>query len=207
MSAAHTTPAGRKGRKATRKSDCQAADAKQLITIDGFSLWLTRKNVKNVNVRIKPPDGRIEVSMPRHAPLSRLEDFVRQHRTWIERTQQAVCDPVRQHAESATDEERQQWREIVEAFTPALLERWEPRLGVRSKKLVFREMRSRWGSCQPSTGRICINTRLALYPPECLEYVVVHELCHLLERGHGPAFKALLDHHLPDWRTRRKLLR
>ena len=54
-------------------------------------------------------------------------------------------------------------------------------------------MTSRWGSCQPATGRICINVRLALYPPECLEYVVVHELCHLRERGHGPAFQALMD--------------
>ena len=61
-------------------------------------------------------------------------------------------------------------------------------LGVRAGKLAYRNMKSRWGSCQPSTGRICINVRLALYPPECLEYVVVHELCHLLVHGHGPGF-------------------
>ena len=63
------------------------------------------------------------------------------------------------------------------------------------------------GSCQPATGRICINVRLALYPPECLEYVVVHELCHLLEGGHGPRFKALMDAFMPDWRERRAKLR
>ena len=51
---------------------------------------------------------------------------------------------------------------------------------MKAQKLAYRNMKSRWGSCQPSTGRICINVRLALYPPECLEYVVVHELCHLL---------------------------
>ncbi|WP_270295883.1 M48 family metallopeptidase [Eggerthella sinensis] len=80
-------------------------------------------------------------------------------------------------------------------------------MGVKAGKLAYRNMTSRWGSCQPATGRICINVRLALYPPECLEYVVVHELCHLLERGHGPRFKALMDAFMPDWRTRRAKLR
>ena len=53
----------------------------------------------------------------------------------------------------------------------------------------------------------CINVRLALYPPECLEYVVVHELCHLRERGHGQRFKDLMDTYMPDWRERRAKLR
>ena len=73
---------------------------------------------------------------------------------------------------------------------------------VKAGKIAYRNMTSRWGSCQPSTGRICINVRLALYPPECLEYVVVHELCHLLERGHGPRFHALMDTFMPDWKER-----
>ena len=80
-------------------------------------------------------------------------------------------------------------------------------MGVRAGKVAYRNMTSRWGSCQPSTGRICINVRLALYPPECLEYVVVHELCHLLERGHGPRFHELMDAFMPDWKTRRAKLR
>ena len=68
-------------------------------------------------------------------------------------------------------------------------------------------MKSRWGSCQPSTGRICINTVLAICPPECLEYVVVHELCHLLVPGHGPDFHAIMDRVMPDWKQRRAKLR
>ena len=80
-------------------------------------------------------------------------------------------------------------------------------MGVKVGSLAYRNMTSRWGSCQPSTGRICINVRLALYPPECLEYVVVHELCHLLERGHGPRFHQLMDHFMPDWKQRRDKLR
>ena len=77
---------------------------------------------------------------------------------------------------------------------------------VKAKKLDYRKMKSRWGSCQPSTGRICINIVLALYPPECLEYVVVHELCHLLVPGHGPQFRELMDRVMPDWRTRKAKL-
>ena len=107
----------------------------------------------------------------------------------------------------AGPEEVAAWRAVVEACVPALVEAWEPIMGVKAGKLVYRNMTSRWGSCQPATGRICINVRLALYPPECLEYVVVHELCHLLERGHGPRFKALMDAFMPDWRDRRAKLR
>ena len=79
-------------------------------------------------------------------------------------------------------------------------------MDVTPGKLAYRNMTSRWGSCQPSTGRICINVRLALYPPRCLEYVVVHELAHLLVHGHGAQFYAVLDCYLPDWRESKKLL-
>jgi hypothetical protein len=95
----------------------------------------------------------------------------------------------------------------VSACVPPLVEAWEPILGVHAQNLVYRNMKSRWGSCQPATGRICINTRLALYPPECLEYVVVHELCHLLVSGHGPEFHALMTSVMPDWKARRARLR
>ena len=106
-----------------------------------------------------------------------------------------------------TPEEVARWREAVSACVPALIAAWEPIMGVRAGKVAYRNMTSRWGSCQPSTGRICINVRLALYPPECLEYVVVHELCHLLECGHGPRFHQLMDAFMPDWKQRRAKLR
>ena len=93
------------------------------------------------------------------------------------------------------------------ACVPPLVAAWEPIMGVKAGRLAYRNMTSRWGSCQPATGRICINVRLALYPPECLEYVVVHELCHLRERGHGQRFKDLMDTYMPDWRERRAKLR
>ena len=192
----HRKPAG-------KASSTQA----QLSFIGEFEIWVTRKKVKNVNIRVKPPDGRIEASIPMRMPISQFERFIEDNSEWIRKARQKVLSSPSSRAEDASPEEKFEWRSIVEAFTPLLVERWESTMGVKCEKLVFRDMKSRWGSCQPSTGRICINTRLALYPPECLEYVVVHELCHLKERGHGERFKALMDLYLPDWRSRRRLLR
>ena len=181
--------------------------AHRLVFVGEFEIWLARKKVKRINLHIKPPDARIEASIPPHLPMAEFESFVASNSEWIRKTRARILASPQAYAAEAADEERRQWREIVEAFTPALVERWEPVMGVECGKLAYRDMKSRWGSCQPATGRICINTRLALYPPECLEYVVVHELCHLKVRGHGPDFKALMDLYLPDWRERRKKLR
>ncbi len=68
-------------------------------------------------------------------------------------------------------------------------------------------MSSRWGSCNVKTGAITLNTRLAEYEPICLESVVVHELCHLIERGHNARFYAEMDHVFPAWREAHELLR
>lgn len=175
--------------------------------VDDLEVWVVRKHVKNVNLHVKPPYGRIEVSAPPSVPLSVIEGFVRQKHDWIARQVARIESSPRAHAAQAAPDEVAQWKKVVSAFVPALIERWEPVMGVKAGRVVYRNMTSRWGSCQPATGRICINVRLALYPPECLEYVVVHELCHLLERGHGPRFQALMDSFLPDWRDRRAKLR
>ena len=184
-----------------------AATPSRLLLVDDLEVWVTCKRIKNVNLRVKPPDGRIEVSAPYRTTDAFVEAFVREKRAWIEARQREIADSPRVHAAEATPEEVAQWKAVVSACVPALVAAWEPIMGVKAGALAYRNMTSRWGSCQPATGRICINVRLALYPPECLEYVVVHELCHLLERGHGPRFKALMDHFMPDWRQRRDKLR
>jgi predicted metal-dependent hydrolase len=89
---------------------------------------------------------------------------------------------------------------------PALLDKWQPRLGVEARRISLRHMKSRWGSCTPHTGDIRLNTSLAQWAIECLEYVLVHELVHLLEASHNHRFQALMDAHLPDWREYRTLL-
>jgi predicted metal-dependent hydrolase len=175
--------------------------------VDGLEIRVTYKRVKNVSLKVKPPDGHIEISAPHNYPFTSIERFVRQKRTWIESAQKRVLNSPSSIAENASTNDLAAWKEIVSACVPPLVEAWEPILGVHAQSLVYRNMKSRWGSCQPATGRICINTRLALYPPECLEYVVVHELCHLLVSGHGPEFHALMTRVMPDWKARRARLR
>lgn len=97
-------------------------------------------------------------------------------------------------------------RELVPAVTRELGE-WEPRIGRWSTEVKLKRMKSRWGSCNTNTGALTFNTMLAKFPPEALEFVVVHELVHLLERGHGPAFKAYMGALMPDWPARRQMLR
>lgn len=87
-----------------------------------------------------------------------------------------------------------------------LLAHWQPKLGVQATHWGIKKMKTKWGSCNVSARRIWLNLELAKKPVQCLEYIVVHELVHLLERNHTERFTALMDRHLPDWRTRREVL-
>ena len=96
--------------------------------------------------------------------------------------------------------------EVLRAL-PGIVERMEARIGVHAARWSVRVMKTRWGSCTPKTGAIRINARLAAYPPECLEFVVAHELVHLLEPSHNTRFHTLLDEFCPGNRHPAKLLR
>ncbi len=174
---------------------------------DGLRVRVRRKAMKNVRMRVVESDVDVEVSAPFGVNDERIRYFIDMKAAWIENQRRSLADSPQSRASCASKQEIERWRETVMACVPPLIEAWEPIMGVKVGRLVYRNMTSRWGSCQPATGRVCINIRLALYPPECLEYVVVHELCHLLEAGHGPGFKEKMDFFMPDWRERRAKLR
>lgn len=181
--------------------------AKRLEFIDDLEVWvIEKKRMRNMRLHVQP-DGRVEVSVPIGYPPRFIEEFVRQKHDFIVAAQQHYQDSPMGRAAVADPAEVRQWRQVVEAFVPALIEKWEPVLGVKAGPVAYRKMKSRWGSCQAATGRLCFNVVLALYPPECLEYVVVHELAHLRVPNHGAEFKALMDQALPDWRERKAKLR
>ncbi|MCL1798938.1 MAG: M48 family metallopeptidase [Eggerthellaceae bacterium] len=177
------------------------------MVVDGVRVVLTFKKVKNINLRVKGPDGHVEASAPPWVGADAVVSFMRAKMPWIRRRQQEVSAAPHGLDRDPSPADLKAWRVQVEPAARALVAQWEPRMGVSVAALAFRSMTSRWGSCNPKTGRVCINVQLAKYPAECLEYVVVHELCHFHERGHNARFKALLGSYLPDWKQRRALLR
>jgi predicted metal-dependent hydrolase len=98
------------------------------------------------------------------------------------------------------------YREQIKREIPHLLAKWEPILGVKSAKCFIRRMKTKWGSCNITSRNILLNTDLAKKPPQCLEYILVHEMVHLLEPTHNPRFVAFMDSFIPKWRSCRQLL-
>lgn len=98
------------------------------------------------------------------------------------------------------------YREQIKAAVPSLLARWVPVLGVTVDGFYVQQMKTKWGSCNPRARAIRINTELAKKPQHCLEYIIVHEMVHFLERHHGGRFVSLMDMFIPQWRLHRNEL-
>jgi len=92
------------------------------------------------------------------------------------------------------------YRDQLKTALPPLLSKWERTMGVQADRCFVQKMRTKWGSCSHATGNIRLNTDLAKKPPECLEYILVHELAHLLEPSHNQRFIDLMDSFMPKWR-------
>ncbi len=111
-----------------------------------------------------------------------------------------------------TDEDKRQalveewYREQIKTAVPPLLTRWEPLLDVRVERFFVQRMKTKWGNCNHTARTIRLNTELAKKPAECLEYIVVHELVHLLEPTHNARFVALMDRFIPKWQFYREVL-
>ncbi|MCK4304334.1 MAG: M48 family metallopeptidase [Candidatus Eisenbacteria sp.] len=111
-----------------------------------------------------------------------------------------------------TDEDKRQalveewYREQIKTAVPPLLTRWEPLLDVRVERFFVQRMKTKWGNCNHTARTIRLNTELAKKPAECLEYIVVHELVHLLEPTHNARFVALMDQFMPSWTHLREVL-
>jgi predicted metal-dependent hydrolase len=93
---------------------------------------------------------------------------------------------------------------ILKEAAPVIVEKWEERMGVEVKKLYYRKMKSHWGSCNGGKQTLRLNTELAKRRIECLEYVIVHEMIHIFEKGHNRNFYRLLNLYLPGWKIIRK---
>jgi len=155
-------------------------------------------------------------SQPRETPREYLEK--ESHFVWGQRYLLRIIEAnVTPHVElthsdlvltvrpGSGEEKRQEivqkwYREQLRVAVAPLVHKWEQILGVQAAAFFVRKMKTRWGSCNPSSRYIRFNTDLAKKPSQCLEYIVVHELIHLLEPTHNKNFIDLMDQHLPTWK-------
>lgn len=146
------------------------------------------------------------------------------HYVWgIRRRMKVVTRPGRTHFEvdgerlllyspdTTTAEQRRKlldrwYREQLRRIIPGLIAKWEPTVEVSVSRWTIRRMKTKWGSCNRESQHIWFNIELAKKHPDCLEYIVVHEMTHLLERNHGPRFTKLMDKFMPNWRSLRDQL-
>src|SRR5207244_1639587 len=98
------------------------------------------------------------------------------------------------------------YRHLIRSAVPPLIAKWEPLLSVKVKGFFVQQMKTKWGSCNPNARTIRLNTELAKKPKECLDYIVLHEMVHLLEPTHNVRFTGLLERVMPQWRHYRDTL-
>jgi predicted metal-dependent hydrolase len=109
-----------------------------------------------------------------------------------------------------TDREKRQglldqwYRNSLKESAPLLIKKWEPLLGVSVKALFVRKMKSHWGSCNQGRQTLRLNSELAKKDPRCLDYVILHEMIHIIEAGHNHNFYRILNRCMPDWKSIRK---
>lgn len=226
-------------------------------SIAGMRVAIVRKPIKNMYLRIKPPNADIVISAPQRMSQSAIERFVTERKPWIERAQRSMRQArdaqidaqlnaqraqngnigdtgasgnrntlgdtgntfgdygdygdSGSHDASAnppafvwTDEAKARAQRNIESQLPVLLAKWGPIVGRTPTHITLRLMSSRWGSCTPKTGRIRLNLQLGLMAPRFLEYVLVHEMTHLWENGHGEGFQRRMSAYLPQWRQLRR---
>ena len=169
------------------------------ITVEGIHVEVQKKRIKNLHLHVKP-DGTVYVTIPRYTPVYEAENFVRANLSWIRKQLQ------KNELRPTKDDLMEKKPELITRID-ALLPKWEMMTGLYCKSWHVRYMTSRWGSCVPSTGRICFNLQLADKSDACLEYVILHELLHLRHAGHGESFQNDMTRYMPEWKTYNKLLK
>ena len=149
--------------------------------------------------------GSVVVRAPMTLPAEEIRTFVEKHETWIHRQQQRQARYRAEHPEP-TPQEQEALRRQAKAHLPQRVAYWAGVMGVRPTGIRITSARTRFGSCSGKNS-LCFSLYLMAYPPEAIEYVVVHELAHIRHKNHSPAFYAEVERCLPDWRQRQTLLK
>ena len=164
---------------------------------------IIRSDRKTLSMQLKE-DGRLVVRAPRRMSAREIERFLRGHWDWVEKQQAKLA--ARPRVEPMTEEELAELKKRARGVFIARCAYYAPLAGVRFGQISVRSQHTKWGSCS-AKGNLNFNCLLLLAPPEVLDYVVVHELCHRLEMNHSPRFWAQVGRILPDFESSRRWLR
>jgi predicted metal-dependent hydrolase len=220
--------------------------------ISGIPVEVCKKNIKNMHLYVKPPNGKVTVSAPLSMSDETIERFVRTKAGWVKRQVAKFETQPRQSTreyisgetlyvwgkqyflqvkygngknslllsgdkailtmrESSTAGQRdsfiREWyRSILKKEIKRLLPKWEERTGLICNVWQTKYMTTRWGTCNIQKRKIWLNLQLAKKTPNCLEYVILHELLHLIEKHHNDVFISLMDKYMPYWRETKRTL-
>lgn len=166
---------------------------------------LIRQSRKTLSLRLDEQDGEPVVFAPRWLPRRQIDAFVQKHADWITKQQQRRRQKNALE-ESLTPERVAALKARAKAELPPKIAAYAAILGVRPTGFKVTSAKKRFGSCSGKNS-LCFSWRLMQYPEEAIDYVVVHELCHILHHDHSPAFYAAVSSVMPDYRSRQKLLK
>ena len=151
------------------------------------------------------PEGEVIVRAPLRLARGTIDDFVRSREAWIEASLARVQTYRAAHPEP-TEDERRALLARAKAELPPRVAYWSAQMGLEPTRIRITSAKTRFGSCSAKDS-ICFSWRLMQYPPEAIDYVVVHELAHIRHHDHSADFYALVARYIPDWRERVRLLR
>ena len=225
---------------------------KEKIIIEDIPIIIERKNIKNMYLRVLPPNGEVKVSAPQFVSDEDISNFIKSRKEWILKKQELIKNneikaplkylngenhylwgkpytlqlikndkvkdvlvdhdkntiylPIPKRNTIAKREEilTNFYRKELKNAIPSVLDKCSKIVGKTPSEVKVRKMKN-WGNCNQK-GKITLNLNLAKKDPICLEYVMIHELCHLIEFNHGKKFKKLMDEYCPNWEKIKKIL-
>ena len=220
------------------------------ILVEDIKIQIVRKKIKNIYIRVVPPNGEVRISAPTNVPDKVLQTFAESKLGWIKKHRHIMKNSpnkenslddnttaylwgklykieVRENSKknayvsgnkiiidipkNTTAEQRESllnelYRKELGSAIPSIMEKCEQIVGVRANEWRIKNMKTRWGTCNTTKKRVWLNLQLAKKPTICLEYVIIHELTHLIEPSHNKVFKAYMTKFCPNWKEIKKLL-
>lgn len=222
------------------------------IVISGIPIDVQKKNIKNMHLQVKPPDGHVVISAPNSVDDKAIEAYARTQLGFIKRSiakfQNQPRASKRQYVSGETmyiwgkqyflifkpnnqknsfeiqnrnvilsmsskstvkqrdAYVREEYRKMLKAEIEKRLPKWEQQTGLKCDSWQTKYMVTKWGACSTDKKRLWFNLQLAQKPPRCLDYIILHELTHLITRKHDATFTASMDKYMPNWREIRKEL-